>query len=113
MAFIKPDYTDDAGVTHTNSYWRAVDVFINIIDLAASTHIYGYKDEAAFNSKKNNIGSKFYTVTGQAFIDMMTNYQTGGGGDVFELAYQVAKATKDQDGPNNTKISFFEDSTEV
>jgi hypothetical protein len=100
-------HTDASGNSYTASYWRVVQVNIGIADKSASVLFYGYKDDAARQSGKVNIGQKLYGLFG----DKVTEYFGASVLDTanpMEQAYKLTMDTLDTNGK-----SFFEGALDV
>jgi hypothetical protein len=112
------EFISDDGVEHTESYWIIVQSNINKIDKNANFTFYGYHNKAARDAKKQNIGSKNYSLSSDEFDTYLgTSALNPEGKNPYEAAYAYANATLEgqapAEGEEDTRVSFFDGATEV
>lgn len=104
-------YDDAFGNHYDTSYWRLVQLTINIADAVATVTFYGYKDKASREANRRSIGSKSYTLSDDSFNAMMAEHLKAGGPNIMQLAYKIATDSKDvvtdPEDPSKNK-SFFD-----
>jgi hypothetical protein len=113
---IQLNYTDAAGNTLTNSYWRITYLYMSTPEHIARVVLYGYKDMASFKAGKAIIGQKEYSVSGAAFDSLMATHLAPGGPNVLKLLYDdLVKITKDIPDPDNPGqfLNFFQGGTDL
>jgi hypothetical protein len=64
-------YTHPNGTEYPQSYWRIVELHVNVPDRHAEFKFYGYKDQAAREQAREPIGEKSIHIVGD---DFDTNY---------------------------------------
>lgn len=66
MGFIKK-HTDERDVTYPESYWRVVNINIDVKHKSANFTFEGHKDKAARDNNKVSVSSKSYSINGDEF----------------------------------------------
>jgi hypothetical protein len=114
MAF-ELKFEDQFGNVHEKSYWRLVEVAINIPNKSASFIFGGYENELARKvGGCDFVGVKQYVVLGEKFDWMwneITNTQDAAG--LGSVVYGQARRTKDIKGEDGVVHSFFDEAKNV
>lgn len=119
MAKIK-SFTDNAGVTHANCYWRLTQIAVDTINESASFTFSGYADKQKRDSKKQPVvgASKQYYVSGEKFREYYTKHIEGEL-NLAEIGYAIAMDAKDVPSGFDTETgkqvneSFFKDAEDA
>jgi hypothetical protein len=64
-------YQTPYGTTVQSTYWLWVNLAVDVPSLQASCTLYGYVDEAAFNTNKQPIGNKQFVLQGDDFAQFV------------------------------------------
>lgn len=107
-------FSDQFGNTYPASYWRLVYVAIDAVGGNARLVFYGYKDKAARDAAKVNIGQKAYDLSGAEFQTYYAHHLEPNGPNLMTLCYEYCGQKKDvPQGGELPDVSFFETATDV
>lgn len=97
MAKVMP-HTDKTGSPHPNSYWRIIEIKINLLTGEGYFIFAGYHSKAARNSGKPPFAIKEpYEVRGDEFLDYYAK-QIAGTMNLMQIGYDLAMKRKEPTG---------------
>lgn len=122
MAF-QMDFNDNAGVMHTSSHWRVVQINISASDRNINLVFYGYASLSAFGSGKYPLpgAHKQYSISGNDFFAIAMSAPVGTiiydvlahASETYAIGnHDVDTGAKDVNG-NPIMVSFFNEATQV
>lgn len=87
-------FEDERGVQYAQSYWRITNISINVDGRNANFTFAAFKDKAARDAKKSQVGSRNYSINGDQFDACMAEEDTGTK-NLRTILYDWAKKYKD------------------
>lgn len=96
MAWQLPTYTDSAGATYTNTYWKIVPLTIDTLGQTFSIQVLGFVNKTCRENLLPSIGGAVYSATGTpadyaAYIS--PSAQIAAGKDLVAQAYAYILST--------------------
>jgi hypothetical protein len=105
-------FTDAAGNTYQTSYWRVVQINIDVVNRSATIILCAYRDATARRQNKAPVDTRTYFVNDAQFDDLMANSDAR---KFVSLAYSgVVNVVKDIPDPNKPGqfTNFFAGATD-
>ena len=103
------EFTDSYGNIYPASYWRLVQINIDIADKSALILFFGYKDDVARQSKKTHFSQKLYELYGDKVAEYF-GVKVLDVSNPMKQAYRLAVDTLDT---NDNMDSFFKTAIDV
>lgn len=90
-------YTDDARVTHANSFWEFHEIILNADTKTGRFEITGFRDQASKTDKAHPIGTKEYVISQKEFDVYFTEAAMAAADKTITTqSILMAKETKDE-----------------
>lgn len=91
-------YIDSRGVSYNSSYWRLIQIDVNLVTKKANFLFAGYKDQDARLAGKDVIGTKNYFINDDTKFDYYFAKHMAENLNLMQIGYMIATETVEHIG---------------